>query len=169
MPKANKMTPTNSTQPREQAEKALLESEERFRTVADFTYDWEYWIAPDGHCLYVSPSCERITGYSPEEFVDDPELLQRIVHSDDQPMVAEHFLHESSEEQASFDFRIITKSGQQRWIGHCCQPVYSQDGRHLGRRASNRDITDRKLAEEALSKSRSFLQTVGASRLRKSL
>jgi len=44
---------------------ALRESEERFRTVADFAYDWESWIAPDGHYIHVSPSCERITGYGP--------------------------------------------------------------------------------------------------------
>ena len=42
---------------------ALRASEQRFRAVADFCYDWEYWLAPDGRLLYVSPSCERITGY----------------------------------------------------------------------------------------------------------
>ena len=43
----------------------LADSEVRYRTVADYTYDWEYWSAPDGKLLYMSPSCERITGYSP--------------------------------------------------------------------------------------------------------
>jgi len=36
-------------------ERRLRESEERYRTIADFTYDWEYWIGPDGHYIYVSP------------------------------------------------------------------------------------------------------------------
>ena len=44
------------------AEQALIEIEQRFRAVADFTDDWEYWIASDSYLLYVSPSCERITG-----------------------------------------------------------------------------------------------------------
>jgi len=35
----------------------LRESERRYRTVADFTYDWTYWQSPDGTLLYVSPSC----------------------------------------------------------------------------------------------------------------
>ena len=49
---------------REHAENALQESEERFRTIANFTYDWEYWLAPDGNYNYITPSVARITGYS---------------------------------------------------------------------------------------------------------
>ena len=65
-------------------EEDLRRSEERFRTLADSTYDWESWRAPDGKYLYVSPSCERITGYRREEFMADPSLVARIVHPDDQ-------------------------------------------------------------------------------------
>lgn len=50
-----------------------------YRTVAEFTYDWEYWETPDYALRYCSPSCERITGYSAPEFIGDPRLLQRIV------------------------------------------------------------------------------------------
>ena len=49
-------------------EEALLENERKFRTVADFTYDWEYWVDPAGDYIYISPSCERITGFTAEEF-----------------------------------------------------------------------------------------------------
>lgn len=64
-------------------EKGLRESEERFRTLADFTYDWEYWLDPDGSYLYVLPSCKRITGYRSEEFQTDPKLLEMIVLPND--------------------------------------------------------------------------------------
>ena len=134
-----------------QAEEALRESEERFRTVADFTYDWEYWIAPDGHYVYVSPSCERITGYGSEEFINDHELLQKIVHPDDQSTFASHFCHlEQQKRTSGFDFRIITRSGEERWINHVCQPVYMSEGDHLGQRASNRDISKQKFMQEKL-------------------
>jgi PAS domain S-box-containing protein len=132
-------------------ENKLRESEERYRTVADFTYDWEQWIAPGGKFLYVSPSCERITGYKPHEFITDPALFFRIIHPEDLEQVKAHFLDEhyiTTPEHR--EFRIITKSGQEHWIGHSCQPVYDAEGRWLGRRASNRDITENKQIEAQL-------------------
>ena len=39
---------------------ALENSEERYRMVADYNYDWESWVDPEGKSIYVSPSCERI-------------------------------------------------------------------------------------------------------------
>lgn len=135
-------------QERERAEESLRESEERFRTIADFTYDWECWLAPDGSYNYNSPSCERITGYRAEEFVENPRLLQEIVHPDDRALIFQH-LHQDlkSDLPHSLVFRIITKNGQERHIDHVCQPVYSPDGKHLGRRVSNRDVTQFRKAE----------------------
>ena len=46
------------------------------------------------------------------------------------------------------DFRIVDRSGTVRWIGHVCQSVFGDRGEWLGRRCSNRDITERKKAEE---------------------
>jgi PAS domain S-box-containing protein len=143
----------------ERSEKALLASEERFRTVSDFTYDWEYWIDPEGNYLYVSPSCERITGYRPNEFQKDPGLLNTITHPDDLPEIENHIAKESEREEVwSCDFRIVARNGAERWIGHLCQPVYSPEGGYLGRRASNRDITQRKRAEEELRQARNDLE-----------
>lgn len=146
---------------RKQAEEALRESEERFRTFIDFTYDWEFWIAPDGHHVYVSPSCERITGYGPDEFVNDPGLLVKIVHPDDHSTVVKHLGEEQSlEKLPSLEFRIIARSGEERWINHNCQAVYGADGAFLGRRGSNRDISKRKQMEEEFLKAKK-LESLG--------
>ena len=51
------------------------------------------------------------------------------------------------------EFRVIRPDGTVRWIGHACQPVFAPDGHFLGTRGSNRDITERKRAEEALRES----------------
>jgi len=62
-------------QERKKAEESLRHNEEKFHLIADFTYDWEYWVGPDGKLIYMSPSCERITGYKRGEFIKDPNLL----------------------------------------------------------------------------------------------
>jgi PAS domain S-box-containing protein len=136
-------------------EQALRTEEERFRTVADFTYDWEYWSAPDGSLLYNSPSCERITEYPPQAFMNNASLLSQIVIPDDRELFLNHLENEITTEQTyALDFRILTKTGNTRWIGHVCQQVHAKDGRVLGRRISNRDITQRKLVEHTLVRSK---------------
>lgn len=133
-----------------QMEQKLKESELRFRTVADFTYDWETWLDPKGDLIYMSPSCERITGYRREAFLEDWKLFIRIVHPDDRELVRMEFdAHIGSEKHTcQLEFRIIRADGKERWIEHICQPVFSSEDQYLGRRASNRDITARKIAEE---------------------
>ncbi len=137
---------------REKAEKALKESEERFRTVADFTYDWEYWVDPEGNFIYVSPSCERVTGYTPEEFMEDPFLLEKITNPQDSEQFLNHIHKEMLSENPSDDIRfsITTKNGELKWIRHGCQPLYNDKGEFLGRRAGNRDSTKLKLAEDKI-------------------
>ncbi len=126
-------------------ENALRASEEKFHTITDFTFDWVYWIGPDRRLLYCSPSCERITGRTSQEFLERPELLTEIVHPDDRERMEQHFASASHLlDTETLEFRILTADGQERWVGHLCQPVLSPEGRLLGRRASNRDITGQK-------------------------
>jgi len=144
---------------RMEAERALRESEQRFRTVADFTYDWESWIAPDGTYKYVSPSCQRITGYGAHEFLKDAKLLEEIVHPDDRKLLVRHLKDEiESMDAQTIEFRIITLNGDERWVAHICQPVYGDDGSFLGRRISHRDITEKKRGETALRKAHAGLE-----------
>jgi PAS domain S-box-containing protein len=138
---------------KKRAQEALRKSEERYRTVADFNYDWEYWVDAEGNFLYCSPSCERVTGYLAQEFLDDPELMTRIIHTDDRAEMMNHYHNVrkvNPEAEDSTNFRIIHRNGAIRWIGHVCQQVHDQEGRPIGRRGGNRDITERKWAEELL-------------------
>ena len=133
------------------AEAALRESEEKYRMVADFTYDLEAWRGPDGRYRYISPACEHISGHTVAEFMADPDLMVKITHPDDQAKVAAHYFLPEAEAQGptiEFDFRIITPAGETLWINHSCTAVFGDDGRWLGRRESNRDITVRKISEE---------------------
>ncbi|THB77974.1 MAG: PAS domain S-box protein, partial [Desulfobacteraceae bacterium] len=137
------------------AEQALRESREQYRIVADFTFDWEQWFGPQGELKYTSPSCERVTGYSKKEFMADPELFFSIIHPDDLDMVKAHFQQAHDQEilSATLDFRIISRDGATKWLCHYCNPVNAGDGSYLGRRSSNREITQRKQYEQHLQES----------------
>lgn len=136
-------------------EENLNEAMGKYQTVADFTYNWEYWINPEGKFVYVSPSCKRITGYDPEDFIKDADLLFKIIHPDDKELFKNHDLNvlSGSGKNDVLDFRIISNTGEEKWVSHCCQSIFSKEGDYLGRRGSNKDITDRKLAEAKLKES----------------
>ncbi len=132
----------------------LQKTEAQFRLVADSTYDWEYWLSSQGNFIYVSPSCERITGYSATEFLENPQLLSQIIHPQDREKFVNSFVYKADADQVqASDFRLIHHQGDIRWISHWCQSIYSPDGVWLGQRASNRDITIRKQVEAALQDS----------------
>ncbi len=123
--------------------RVIEKSEEKFRTFADFSQDWEYWKGVNGDFIYISPSVLDITGYSPEEFIKNTNLLKEIMHKED---YAAYFSHNknrfnSSLEEKPTNFRVLTKDGNEIWINHVCKPVYDTNGTLLGVRGSNRDIT----------------------------
>lgn len=146
---------TISAHRRHRSDEELRQSEGKFRTVCDWTQDWEYWVEPSGAMRYVSPSCEQVTGYSSEEFYNNPALTVEVVHRDDREMFVRHqceALAVSCENSSEIEFRIVTRSGEVRWLHHACRPVITDSGCN-GRRVSNRDITLRKQEEVALQRS----------------
>ena len=72
------------------AEVALTESEQKYRLLAENTFDWVYWISPDGKLVFNSPSCEHITGYTLEEFEQNLHLIEKITHPDDSQLIRNH-------------------------------------------------------------------------------
>ena len=144
---------------RDQTIENLRQDVHHLQLVADLAHDWEYWRGPDGTLHYVSPSCERMTGFSTDEFISQPDLLLDIVHPGDRAAVARHLTLQRGP-AADFDFRIRRKDGQVCWINHVCQPMHDARGNYLGRRASNRDISERKTAERTLERQQSYLEAL---------
>jgi len=147
---------------RKKAEEELRQSEIKYRTVADNTYDWEFWLDPESRFLYCSPSCQRITGHKPEEFLADPGLRTRLIHPDDRPLFEKH-VNEIEHKQkgiAEGEWRLVRPDGTCCWVAHACQPVYDDSGRFIGTRGSNRDITARKQMEDTLASQRKEQQVI---------
>lgn len=136
---------------RERSVHALAESEEKYRTLAEFADDWVYWLSPDGQFSYVSPSCEHVTGYRAEDFEAQPKLLESIVHPEDWERFGSHMVDavRGKIEAKKIQIRIIARNGEEHWIEHTCRKMYDQNGTYLGRRAGNRDITERVRGEQA--------------------
>ena len=138
--------------------------EEKFRTVCEWTQDWDYWAAPDGSITYISPSSEAITGYPTKAFYQDPELALRLVHPQDREAYQAHVsvARPSADQISSLDFRIVARDGTIRWMHHSCRPIYFGT-EYRGRRISNRDITERKYNEQELRLRGDLLNLVGDS------
>lgn len=126
----------------------LQASETKFRLLAEFSSDWIFWRHPDGRYHYVSPACGKICGHPASAFMDDPDLMQTLLHPDDRARYLRHLENETSEDPAEMEFRVRHRDGDWRWIAHFCQPIYDTQHRFLGRRGSNRDITQHKQAQE---------------------
>jgi PAS domain S-box-containing protein len=147
-------------------ERRLLELERRLRVIADFTYDWETWEDAGGRLCYISPACRRTTGYSAQEFLENPRLMADIILPEDREVWSTHrHLPRDPGTRDRATFRIVTREGETRWIEHACQAVSDKNGEFSGYRSSNRDITDRRRAEEALRRAELEKETILDSQL----
>lgn len=143
------------------AERKLLEAQFRWRTIADFTVDWEFWLHPGGHFLYSSPGSLRLTGYAPDDFMQGRTNVIMLSHPDDRKRVVqlltEAFSGTTGHNQR---FRIVARDGAVRWASLSWQPVRDDNGRFMGVRGSVRDITEQRQAEDDLQRLLQAYQTL---------
>ncbi len=131
---------------------ALSRNEERSRAIADFTYGWENWFAPDGHLNWVNPAVERVSGYAPEECHAMADFPLPIVFGDDLDLVSRcHRRGLSGQTGQDQEFRIRRKDGRTIWVAMSWQPIFDDQGQSLGYRSSIRDISLEHYAKEELA------------------
>ncbi len=128
----------------------LNKSEEKYRILADYSPNWEYWMAPDGSYLYVSPACEQETGYAQEDFFADAGLMEKIIHPDDLAAWRSKGPAATGSTPVPLIFRIRAKDGSEHWIEHVHKTALDAQGQVLGQRGSHRDISKRREAEARL-------------------
>jgi PAS domain S-box-containing protein len=124
---------------------------DQFRAIADYTYDWETWLGPDGDVRWVNPAVQRITGYSVTECLALPDYPIPLVYEPDRAGVRDVLARASAGESGNhFEFRVVRKDGGIRWAAISWQPLVGARGENLGYRSSVRDIDERKLLERRL-------------------
>jgi len=136
------------------AEEVLQESEERYRIVSELTSDYAYRdrVEADGSIIpeWITESFTRITGYTLEE-TRSPGFWQRLVHPEDVPILLEHMQTILSGQPHTMEVRVITKSGQERWLRDYSNPIWDADqARATGLHGAVQDITEYKRAEQRL-------------------
>ena len=151
---------------RAQAEEALQQAETRYNTLTQHSNDWEYWVNPDGTLRYVSPSCERISGYTPEQFMKDPSLCRMVVYLKDKKLYAEHTQQSQDKTDArKIQLRIRCRDGEVKWIEHETEDVFDRNGKFLGTRICNRDLSEVKKADQdARATERKFQNLIQSAR-----
>ncbi|AOW14760.1 hypothetical protein LPB72_04565 [Hydrogenophaga crassostreae] len=137
------------------AQQALQRSEDQLKLITSQIPGMFYvvHIAPDGRrtCRYVSEGVRDIFGVEPSEAINDPELLVRHHHPDDAQLHAEdtkRLLEKPVE--LNGEFRVVVPGGGVKWVLRRSSAV-SQDASGQLRVGVFLDVTDRKLAEAALS------------------
>ncbi len=129
--------------------KDLEQKNEEYEILAEHNYDWEYWLLPDGTFKYISPACQRITGYTPKEIIADKTLLFNMVSDEDRETVMHHYSSVSETDRCHpLLYRMKNKDGDMIWIEHRCRAIRSKTGHYLGRRGINIDVTKKRNAED---------------------
>jgi PAS domain S-box-containing protein len=146
---------------RKNIEKALLESEERFRSVALNAGEWIWETDAQGRYVYCSPAVEKILGFKPQE------LLGRYFYDLFRPDAKEKFkqaaleVFSRKEYFTNFINHNMHKDGQDVILETSGIPITDNQGKLLGYRGVDRDITERRRMEDALVMSESLLNEVG--------
>ncbi|MDX1523685.1 MAG: PAS domain S-box protein, partial [Anaerolineae bacterium] len=105
---------------RDETEKALRASEERFRQVISSIRDHIYVteMSTDGHQIirYISPNIAQLTGYSPKVFQQDWHFwFSQIIHPDDRKIAKKHLKQLAAGRQSETEYRLIKQNGQTIW------------------------------------------------------
>lgn len=172
-PKAFIATTRDVTE-RHMASELLRKGEERYKKLLESVTDYTYTVnVKDNKAVSTehSPNCVAVTGYTSDEYNNDPYLWLNMVYEEDKPLVTEQasLLLLGKALTSPLEHRIIHKDGSVKWVKNTIVPRYDEQGLLLAYDGLVSDITERKLAEEKITQlneelRRYVIQLEGANR-----
>ena len=148
---------------KEKAEKALIDSERKFRLLAEKANDliYRYELFPEEGFSYVSPASTRISGYTPDNFYKDPDLITKIVHPEDRDKLLNIRNYNShSGQRETLTMKWVRKDRKVVWIEQQNVLIFDENEKLIAIEGIARDVTERQEAAERLSEAFFSIVTV---------
>ena len=148
---------------RNRAQAELIESEGRFREMAESIRDVFFLVdANSDQVLYVSPAYEEIWGRSCESAYAQPDSWAEAIHPDERTATYERYKSGKLGGKVGYEYRIVRPDGSIRWIEARIFPIRAVDGRVVRIAGLAADITERKrVADELLERDHRFRELLG--------
>ncbi len=126
---------------RKRSEMVAQMTDQCFRAIANYSYDWEVWISPSGRMLWTNPAATRITGYSIQEIMQMHDYPKQFVCQQDRQRIIRAF-NSAVKGGTGNDvrFALQRKDGTIIKASISWQPIFNDEGVSLGHRESIRDI-----------------------------
>jgi PAS domain S-box-containing protein len=140
------------------AQKQLKEKASLMRDLTSSVPAMIWQLTRDGRCVFASDYWEAITGKSIEWALGN--RWEEFVHPEDLPHVKSQIELVLSEKQesTSYEYRVMGRHGDWRWLLASCQQIHTIEGKFLGLAGNAIDITDRRQAEIELQLSNALLE-----------
>lgn len=147
---------------RKRIEDKLRESEARLGFLLSATPAVIYSARATGDygATFASDNLTKALGYSPEEFVGDPRFWADRIHPDDRERVFAELRRLFEGGTYEHEYRFLHKDGTYRWMRDALEVIRDADGQPVELIGCWIDITDHKVAEEALAKAELYYRTI---------
>ncbi len=149
---------------RKQAEEQLKERERTYHTLLNNIPGFAYRCLNDKDwtMAFISDGCKSITGYKADDFINNATIaFNDIIHPQYRDLLWNLWQEKLPKREVfEYEYPIITKNGEERWVWERGRGIYNDQGTLLYLEGFITDITERKKAEEQLQKERQLLKTI---------
>jgi PAS domain S-box-containing protein len=141
---------------RKQTEKALLESEKKFRTLVEYVGEGIGFVSPDEEFLFANSAAERIFGVGKGELLG--KNLKEFLSEDQYLSILNQTKIRTKGQNSIYEFELTRTDGKKRNVLITAVPQFNDNNKFIGTHGIFRDFTERKNMEEALRESESSLR-----------